>query len=42
MVKDIGNFIGSYMEADPKSFDGGWKVYERIRVLSRRLKTPET
>ncbi|KAK6147743.1 hypothetical protein DH2020_018655 [Rehmannia glutinosa] len=30
--KSIGNFIGSYVEADQHSFSGVWQNYMRIRV----------
>ena len=32
VVRGVGNSIGIFIEADPKSFDGEWKVYVRIRV----------
>ena len=32
VIRDIGNFIGTYMEADPKNFDGNWKVSMRARI----------
>ena len=30
---DIGNFISTYVEADPKNFDDAWSSYMRICVL---------
>lgn len=42
---DIGNFIGSYIEADPANFSGEWRNFLRVRVsmdvrkpLKRRMK----
>ena len=44
-MSGVGNYIGIFIEANPKSFDGEWKVYVRIRVfldirkpLRRRMK----
>ncbi|KAK6138367.1 hypothetical protein DH2020_027896 [Rehmannia glutinosa] len=46
---NIGNFIGSFLESDPKNFQGGWKNYLRIRVsldtrnpIKRRMKIKKT
>ncbi|KAK6137382.1 hypothetical protein DH2020_028854 [Rehmannia glutinosa] len=43
--RDIGNYIGAYLESDQHNFDGVWKQYMRIRVafdvrspLKRRMK----
>lgn len=39
---NIGNCVGNFVKADPKSFDGFWKAYMRIRVsldISKPLKT---
>ncbi|XP_062094288.1 uncharacterized protein LOC133800347 [Humulus lupulus] len=45
VVKDAGNVIGTFMESDPKNFDGMWRSYLRVRVsivvdkpLQRRMK----
>ncbi|KAK6144583.1 hypothetical protein DH2020_021403 [Rehmannia glutinosa] len=42
---DIGNYIDSFLETDPKNFEGGWKNYMRVRVsldihipIKRRMK----
>ena len=32
VAKGIVNLIGTYIEVDPKSFDGEWKVYVRIGI----------
>ena len=43
--KEIGNFIGSYVEADANNFGGVWRNFMRIKVsidvrkpLKRRMK----
>lgn len=45
VVKEISNCIGTYLEADPKCFDGDWKGCVRTRItmdirrlLKRRMK----
>lgn len=45
VVKDIGNYIGTFMESDENNFVGVWRDYLRIRVqiplhvpLKRRMK----
>ena len=45
VVRDIRNFIGAFVEVDPRNFDGEWKEYARVRVsldvrkpLKRRMK----
>lgn len=45
VVKDIGNYIGDYIEADANNFIGVWREYLRVRVsipldkpLKRRMK----
>lgn len=34
----MGNYIGTFVKADPTSFDGPWKAYVRIRVTMNVLK----
>ena len=47
-IVDNGNFIGSFLEADPTNFDGMWKLYLRVKValdvrkpLRRKMKIKE-
>lgn len=44
-VKDVGNYIGKFVESDPNNFVGVWRDYLRIRVsisidkpLKRRMR----
>ncbi|WOH01895.1 hypothetical protein DCAR_0521281 [Daucus carota subsp. sativus] len=42
VLKSIGNFVGRYMESDPKNFQGLFRDYLRVRVaidISRPLKS---
>ena len=32
MLKDVGNFIGIFVESDMKNLDGNWRAYMCIRV----------
>lgn len=32
IIKEVGNFIGTYIESCSKNFSGGWKEYMRVRV----------
>lgn len=41
----IGNYVRTFVKADPQNLNGGWKMYYRIRVvmevdkpLKRRMK----
>lgn len=41
IVKDVGNYIGCFVESCPRNFKEGWKEYLRVRVtidLSKPLK----
>lgn len=45
VVKDVGNFIGTFIESDNNNFTGVWREYLRVRVsisldvpLKRRMK----
>lgn len=45
ILKNIGDFVGTYVKSDPNNFEGMWKSYVRIRVtlninkpLKRRMK----
>lgn len=45
IIKEMGNFIGTYIESCSKNFNGGWKEYMRQRVridlekpLKRKMK----
>lgn len=45
VAKDIGNYLGSYLEGDPNNFIGVWREFLRIRVsilldipIKRRMK----
>lgn len=45
VAKDIGNYIGIFVESDPNNFVGVWREYLRIRIsisvdkpLKRRMK----
>lgn len=45
VVKDIGNYIGHFIESDTNNFTGVWREYLRVRVsisldspLKRRMK----
>lgn len=45
LMESIGNYVGSFVKADPQNLNGGWKMYYRIRVvmdvekpLKRRMK----
>lgn len=31
--RGIGSCIGTYVESDPKNFNGGWKPFMQVRVL---------
>ncbi|KAM6602001.1 hypothetical protein CsatA_021610 [Cannabis sativa] len=35
VLKDLGNYIGSYVKMDQNNFAGGWRDYLRIRVRIR-------
>uniref|UniRef100_A0A803QEG5 Reverse transcriptase n=1 Tax=Cannabis sativa TaxID=3483 RepID=A0A803QEG5_CANSA len=32
VIKDVGNYIGSFVKSDPNNFQGVWRNYFRIRV----------
>ena len=32
VIRNIGNFIGTFVEADPKKFDDNWKVSIRAQI----------
>ncbi|KAF4372579.1 hypothetical protein F8388_027252 [Cannabis sativa] len=36
VLKDLGNYIGSYVKMDQNNFAGGWRDYLRIRAAPRR------
>lgn len=45
ILRSVGSHIGKYVRSDPKTFEGGWKEYVRIRVainvekpIKRRMK----
>lgn len=41
IVKEVGNYIGCFVESCPRNFSGVWKEYLRVRVtiyLSKPLK----
>lgn len=41
VLKEVGNYVGSFVETCPRNFTGGWKDYMRVRVtvdLSKPLK----
>ena len=49
VLRDVGNFIGVFVESDPKNLDGNWKTYMRIRValdirkpVERKMKKKES
>lgn len=33
IAKAVGSFLGEYVKADKKNFEGAWKSYLRVRVL---------
>uniref|UniRef100_A0A803QQI1 Reverse transcriptase domain-containing protein n=1 Tax=Cannabis sativa TaxID=3483 RepID=A0A803QQI1_CANSA len=35
VIKDVGNYIGSFVKSDPNNFQGVWRNYFRIRVSLR-------
>lgn len=48
ILRNIGNFVGSFVKADPVNMPGGWRMYMRIRVnmdigkpLKRRMRIKE-
>lgn len=45
ILRSIGNYVGSFVKADPANISGGWRMYMRVRVtmdiskpLKRRMK----
>ncbi|KAK1379781.1 hypothetical protein POM88_026525 [Heracleum sosnowskyi] len=49
IVKEVGNYIGCFVESCPRNFTGVWKEYLRVRVtvdlskpLKRRMKIRKT
>lgn len=49
VVKEVGNYIGSFVESCPSNFRGVWREYLRVRVtidlsksLKRRMKVRKT
>lgn len=33
LLENIGNYVGTFVKADPQNIHGGWKVFYRIRVI---------
>lgn len=49
IVKEVGNYVGTFVESCPRNFTGVWKEYLRVRVtvdlakpLKRRMKIRKT
>ncbi|XP_060965486.1 uncharacterized protein LOC133034418 [Cannabis sativa] len=49
VLRDLANYIGTFVETDPKNFQGIWREYLRVRVtiditlpLKRRMKLRKT
>lgn len=41
ILKEVGNYVGEYLESCPRNFNGVWREYMRIKVaidLSKPLK----
>lgn len=38
IIKEVGNYIGTYVRSCPSNFVGGWRDYLRVRVLVDVLK----
>lgn len=32
ILVNIGNFVGKFVKSDPANFNGGWRMYARIRI----------